>query len=120
MDCLFCKIISNDISAYKIYEDNLVLAFLDINQDAPGHTLIVPKKHHADYLELDKDLFNHIIEVAKKINDDIFKKLKAEGSSFVWNYGISQEIKHFHLHILPKYKNKPVLKDEEIFNILTK
>ena len=52
MDCLFCKIINGEIPSYKIYEDDLVYAFLDVNPKENGHTLIVPKKHYTDYLSL--------------------------------------------------------------------
>ena len=51
MDCLFCKIIKGEIPSYKIYEDDLVMAFLDVNPHANGHTLIIPKKHYDDYFK---------------------------------------------------------------------
>ena len=56
MDCVFCKIIKGEIPSYKIYEDDDVLAFLDINPVSPGHTLIIPKKHILDLIEIDNDV----------------------------------------------------------------
>ena len=115
MDCLFCKIINGEIPSYKVYEDDLVFAFLDVNPKENGHTLIVPKKHYTDYLELDDEIFIHIFDVAKKLGQEICEKLNAEGTTFVWNYGSEQVIKHFHLHILPRYKNKTEATVEEIY-----
>ncbi len=115
MDCLFCKIINGEIPSYKVYEDDLVYAFLDINPTENGHTLIVPKKHYTDYLELDKEIFNHIVEVAKKLSKDICDKLGANGASFAWNYGDRQVVKHFHLHIIPSNIDKTKLPIEEVY-----
>ena len=118
MDCLFCKIINGDIPSYKVYEDELVYAFLDINPHENGHTLIVPKKHYTDYLELDSEILNHIWEVAKKLEKELTQKLNATGTTFAWNYGSTQAIKHFHLHVMPKYENEKKLTVEEVYNIL--
>ncbi len=120
MDCLFCKIIAGEIPSYKIYEDDLVLAFLDVNPKENGHTLIVPKKHYTDFLELDEKIVNHIWNVAKKIEKQINIKLNSKGTTFAWNYGSEQLIKHFHLHIIPKYNNKINLTIEEVYSVLTK
>ena len=118
MDCLFCKIINGEIPSYKIYEDDLVYAFLDVNPKENGHTLIVPKKHYTDYLELDKEILNHIFETAKKLEKEICKKLNADGATFAWNYGNVQVIKHFHLHIIPQYEEKNDLTVEEVYEKL--
>ncbi len=115
MDCLFCKIINGEIPSYKVYEDDLVLAFLDVNPRENGHTLIVPKKHYTDYLELDAEILNHIWEIAKKIEKDLTSKLDADGATFAWNYGCTQAIKHFHLHVMPKYEVKKEMTIEEVY-----
>lgn len=119
MECLFCKIISKEINSYKIYEDDLIYAFLDINQEYPGHTLIIPKIHTLDMSTIDENTLLHIFTVAKEISNKIVYKLNAQGYTLLQNNGISQEIKHFHLHILPKYTNKPKYSLEEIYNIIT-
>lgn len=119
MDCLFCKIINGEIPSYKIYEDDLVLAFLDVNPKENGHTLIIPKKHFTDYLELNEEVFNHIFKVAKELTPKICEKLNADGTNFVWNYGNVQVIKHFHLHIIPRYnENRNKLTVEEVYEKL--
>ena len=59
-DCIFCKIIDGEIPSYKIYEDEVVYAFLDITQVTPGHTLVVPKKHAKDIFEYDEELASQV------------------------------------------------------------
>ena len=117
MDCLFCKIIKGEIPSYKIYEDELVYAFLDIHPHGNGHTLIIPKKHYKDFTQLPNELLLHINEVAKEIVNLLTNKLNAKGFSITTNYLEMQEIKHYHLHIIPMAKDKiePI---EEIYNIL--
>lgn len=72
-DCVFCKIIKGDIPSYKIYEDNFVYAFLDINPSSPGHTLVVPKKHSENIFDIEKDDLKQVIfaskEIAQKMRD---------------------------------------------------
>ncbi len=115
MDCLFCKIGNGEVSSYKIYEDEEVIAFLDIHPKSNGHTLVIPKKHCTDFTSLENSDITHINEVAKKIVALLEEKLSCTGFSLVTNYLDTQEIKHFHLHIIPSNKEK--LKDiEEIYN----
>lgn len=115
---LFCKIIAGEIPAYKIFEDDLVMAFLDINPKATGHTLVIPKKHLTDYKEIDNNLFMHILNVAQKLEAKLTESLGASGCSFVWNYGSAQQIKHFHLHLIPEYEKKLNLKVEDVYEKL--
>ena len=67
MDCLFCKIINEEIPCYKIYENEFVLAFLDINPDSDGHTLIIPKEHYKDVFDIPTEVLSHIYSVSKDI-----------------------------------------------------
>lgn len=120
MDCIFCKIVNGLIPCYKIYEDELVLAFLDINPDCMGHTLIIPKKHYQDLSTIDNVELMHILELAKSLMKDYSKKLNCDGFTFVQNNGDVQEVKHFHLHLKPYYKNNIDRKPEEVLEILTK
>ena len=118
MDCLFCKIVSGKIPSYKIYEDELVYAFLDINPDSNGHTLIIPKKHFLDLDEIDINTLTHILEVAKKLKLRLESKLNCDGLTLIQNNGDIQEVKHFHLHLKPYYKNSKIKSVEEIYTIL--
>lgn len=106
MDCIFCKIINGDIPSHKIYEDDLVLAFLDINPETNGHTLIIPKKHFKDLNEIEENELNHILKVAKELSLKIKESLKCDGFTLIQNNGFVQDVKHFHLHIVPKYINE--------------
>ena len=104
MDCIFCKIVKGEIPSYKIYEDDKILAFLDINPNAPGHTLIIPKEHTLDLLSIPNETLFYIMEKAKDIADLVINKLDADGFTIAQNNGIAQDVKHFHIHMIPRYK----------------
>lgn len=116
MDCIFCKIVNGEIPSYTLYEDDIVKVFLDVNPDTNGHTLIVPKKHYTDLFDIDDNTLMHIMNTAKKINQLLSDKLHTDGLTLVQNNGLKQEIKHFHLHLKPQYKNEgKLLSVEEIY-----
>ena len=71
MDCIFCKIVEGKIPSLKIYEDDVILAFLDINPDSNGHTLIIPKKHYKDINDIDELTLSKIFECAKKMKKGV-------------------------------------------------
>lgn len=118
MNCIFCKIINNEIPSYKIYEDELVLAFLDVNPDSNGHTLIVPKEHYQDIDDINEEILNHIMKVTKKIKGLLYEKLNCDGLTLIQNNGEVQEVKHFHLHLKPYYKESKEMSIDEIYNLL--
>lgn len=105
-DCIFCKIINQEIPSYKIYEDDVVYAFLDISQVTPGHTLVVPKKHVTDIFEYDEklasDVFARIPKIAKAI-EEAFPEI--EGMNIVNNNKelAYQSVFHSHFHLIPRY-----------------
>lgn len=105
-DCIFCKIVNGEIPSMKVYEDDLCMAYLDINPDSDGHTLIIPKEHYEDIYELPNDVLKHIFDVAKNLMNELKSKLNSTGFTLIENYGSAQEVKHFHLHIKPHYENK--------------
>ncbi|MDD2434359.1 MAG: HIT family protein [Bacilli bacterium] len=107
MDCLFCKIINHEIPNYTIYEDDQVLAFLDISQATKGHTLVVPKKHSDDITFASKEDLEHLIIVAQKIAQRMLKTLPGIiGVNIINNCkeGAGQAILHTHIHVIPRYK----------------
>lgn len=120
MDCLFCKIIKKEIDSYLLYEDDLVIVILDKFPVVDGHTLIIPKKHYEDFTELDKDILIHINKVSVKITNLLMKTLNTKKISHLYNYGESQIIKHFHLHLTPDYPGKPTKSVEEVYNEIKK
>ena len=120
MDCIFCKIVDGNIPSYKLYEDNDILVFLDINPVSVGHTLIIPKKHVLDIMEIDDDLLIKIVNKAKDVAKLINQKLNSSGYTLVQNNGSVQEVKHFHLHVIPRYKTEKKIEVKNVYDILTK
>lgn len=119
-NCIFCKIGNNDIPSKTIFEDDIVKVFLDINPISKGHTLIIPKKHHKDLDDIDIDTLNHIMRIAKDIKKLIDERLKPDGIKLVQNNGNIQEVKHYHLHIIPNYIKETNMSLDEVYEILTK
>ena len=116
-DCIFCKIANGEIPSKTIYEDDIVRVFLDINPIATGHTLIVPKKHFTDLDDIDLETITHIMKVAKDIKKKLEEKLGAKGIKLVQNNGVYQDVKHYHLHLIPDCK-VPKKDLEEVFELL--
>lgn len=113
MDCVFCKIISGDIPSFTVYEDELVCVFLDINPSTNGECLVVPKAHYANILDIPTEVIAHIHEVSKKVYDILKNTLSIDGLTLIQNNFYGQEIKHYHLHLTPRYKNDSL---EQCFN----
>ena len=120
MNCIFCKIIAGDIPCYKIYEDDDILAFLDINPINAGHALIIPKNHTLDVTTIENDVLIKIIDKARDIANLLVTRLGADGFTLSQNNGIAQEVKHFHLHVIPKYGKKVNLDIEDVYNKIIK
>ncbi len=115
---VFCKIINNEVPSYTIYEDDVVKVFLDVNPNSTGHTLVVPKKHYQDFFDIDDETLGHILKVAKETADCIKDRLHCDGITLAQNNGLGQDIKHYHLHLIPKYYNESKLSIEEVYDIL--
>jgi len=107
MDCLFCKIIKKEISARIIYEDNSVIGFLDINPQAPGHTIVIPKDHVENILELTPKKIGPFFDAVQKITNNLKKGLSPDGFTIGINQGEAsgQTIPHLHVHIMPRFQN---------------
>ena len=104
---IFKKIIDKEINSHIVYEDDLVIAFLDISQTTYGHTLVVPKKAYEDIFELDDEIAAHLYKVVVKLSKAIKKALNPDGLNIVNNNGAvaGQSVFHYHIHILPRYKD---------------
>ena len=121
MECIFCKIFQGEIPSKVLYEDEFLKVIMDINPTVDGHALIIPKKHYTDYVELDPNIITHMWEVAQKIGPSIMKKIQASSLSLLVNFGDDQQVKHFHMHLLPNFgtmEEKATKKVEEVFSIL--
>lgn len=119
MDCIFCKIVKGEIPSYKVYEDEKVMVFLDVNPYNPGHTLIIPKEHTLDINTIPSDTLMYIMDKAKDISKLLTDKLNCDGFTLIQNNGFVQEVKHFHLHIIPKYKNKFDMDIKDVYEKIT-
>lgn len=102
-DCVFCKIIKGEIPSEKVYEDDEILAFKDINPAAPIHILVIPKKHISSIIDMKKEdeaIIGRIYSVINKIAEDI--GIKEKGFRVILNCGEDggQEVKHIHFHLL--------------------
>ena len=105
-DCLFCKIIDGSIPSYTVYEDDKVKVFLDINPNNDGHLLIIPKEHKANLYEMDDDTLIYMLNIIKeKLKPILSDKLNIDGLTISQNNDYGQEVKHFHIHVIPRYKN---------------
>lgn len=105
MDCIFCKIALGEIPCHKVYEDDDVLAFLDISQSTVGHTLVIPKKHYDNFLSTPKELMNRCMNVAQTIGQIQIRELHAKGVNILTNCykEAGQTVMHFHIHVIPRY-----------------
>lgn len=104
-DCIFCKIVAGDIPSAKVYEDEQVLAFLDITQVTKGHTLIIPKAHVDNLFEMETDTASQLFAVVPKLAKHLKETLNATGLNLVNNNGetAGQTVFHSHLHLLPRF-----------------
>ncbi|MDL2313753.1 HIT family protein [Desulfovibrio sp. OttesenSCG-928-C14] len=103
-NCIFCKIIKGEIPCSKVYEDDKVLAFLDLNPASPGHTLLVPKAHAATLLDLGEGFAEAVLAAQKKIGNALMQAAGAEGFNCLQNNfaAAGQEVFHLHWHIIPR------------------
>ncbi|MFT9847452.1 HIT family protein [Aneurinibacillus sp. REN35] len=104
-NCIFCKIIKGEIPSAKVYENEHVVAFLDISQVTKGHTLVIPKIHQQDIFELTPEVAANVYTCVPKIANAIKKQFNAEGVNLLNNNGkvAGQTVFHYHVHILPRY-----------------
>ena len=106
MDCIFCKIVKGEIPSYKIYEDDIVIAILDISQTTEGHTLVIPKKHYKNLYELDSNMSGEIFKIIPNISKAIKKAFNHIGLNLIINTERPlQTVNHLHIHLIPRYEN---------------
>jgi histidine triad (HIT) family protein len=102
--CIFCKIAAGEIPCYKVYEDDTVLAFLDIGPLVKGHTLVIPKAHHATVMEIPPEVLAAVNQRIPKISRAILAATGAKACHVLVNNGTEamQSVHHLHYHILPR------------------
>lgn len=129
-NCIFCKLANGDIPTATLYEDDDFRVILDAGPASKGHALILPKEHYANLYELDDELAAKVMVLAKKMITKLTDVLGCDGYNIVQNNGeaAGQTVFHFHLHMIPRYKNDNVglgwnmgqLTDEDKEDILSK
>lgn len=115
MPSVFSKIILKEIPAHFVYEDDFVVAFLDISQATKGHTLVVPKVEYKDIFEVPEKTASHVFGVAVKLSKAIQKAFGAHGMNVLSNNGemAGQTVFHFHIHLIPRYEKA----DDNLFKL---
>lgn len=103
--CIFCEIIKGNIPSYKVYEDEAYLAILDISQTTLGHTLVMPKKHSANIMEMANEEVGDLMKVVQNVAKKLMKNLNANGCNILNNTNeiAGQSVMHSHVHIIPRY-----------------
>ena len=129
-DCIFCKIIKGELPSKTLYEDDLAKVIMSIDPVTNGHLLVIPKTHQVNITDISEDFISHSFKIIKNELYPMLKdKLNCEGLTILENNFLGQEIKHFHIHLMPRYQNdnaeptsnKELLEDlDTIYDKLTK
>lgn len=106
MECLGCRLAGGEEKIYKVYEDDYVTCFLDHEPFYTGHTLIVPKQHVVEVDELDDVVAKSIMDASKLIAKAIKALYKPDGVTVCQNGGVFNELTHYHMHVVPRYKER--------------
>jgi histidine triad (HIT) family protein len=107
MDCIFCKIIAGEIPAVKVLDEELVIAFMDINPSSKGHMLVVPKRHAENIFQISEGDLATLIKAIKKCAGAAKDALKAEGVTILQLNGKASDqiVPHLHVHVIPRWEN---------------
>jgi len=111
--CIFCRIAAHEIPAKIVYEDDFVMAFLDANPSAPGHTLVIPKEHYDFLPQVPSDRAALLMNTVKILTGAIFEAMEAQGVNVLQNNGAvaGQAVPHVHFHIIPRHEGDKIKLD---------
>jgi histidine triad (HIT) family protein len=106
-DCIFCSIVDGDIPSETVYEDETVVAFLDANPLARGHTLVIPKAHHERVNDLPAALAGDLFETVQRLTGRVERAVDASATTIAVNNGpvAGQEVPHVHVHVVPRFED---------------
>jgi histidine triad (HIT) family protein len=109
-DCLFCKIIAGELPAQIVAEDERTVAFMDINPATRGHSLVVPRKHTRDLMEIESAELAATAQAAQRLAVRVKERLGADGVNLINSCGAAawQTVFHFHIHVIPRYEGDPL------------
>ena len=114
--CVFCKIARKQAPASVVYENESVLAFLDIRPLNEGHTLVIPKEHYVTIFEVPEELVAHLYRIVKRVALAVRESTKADGISIIQQNGkaAGQEVFHLHVHVIPRFEGQKLPRFGEI------
>ena len=114
--CIFCRIAQKQAPASCVYEDEKVMAFLDVRPLNEGHTLVIPKEHYETIFEIPEELIAYLHGIVKRVSFAVKKAAKADGISIFQQNGkaAGQEIFHLHVHVVPRYEGQKLVRFGEI------
>jgi histidine triad (HIT) family protein len=101
-DCTFCRIVSGELPAHVVLDDDVALGFLDVRPVFPGHVLLVPKVHHETLADLPVDLVAPLFERARLLSSAVPEAMGAVGTFVAMNNKVSQSVPHLHVHVVPR------------------
>ncbi len=109
-NCIFCRIIGNEISSVTLYEDDDFKVIMDISPASKGHAVLIPKKHVANIFEMDEETASKVFVVAAKVAKAIKEQLRCDGLNILQNNGeaAGQTVFHFHIHLIPRFNNDSI------------
>ena len=109
-DCIFCKIVSGELPATIIREDQRTVAFMDVNPATRGHALVVPRRHARDLLEIEREDLAATMAAAQEVAKRAVDRLDAAGVNLINSCGKAawQTVFHFHIHVIPRYQGDPL------------
>lgn len=109
-NCIFCKIIAGELPSTKVYENNDILAFMDIGPVVKGHVLVIPKKHSEMIIDTEPKVLGDIMAVSKKIAQAQMNGMGADGVNIMQMNGViaGQVVDHIHFHVIPRFKDDDV------------
>lgn len=107
MNCIFCAIVDGVIPAAKVYEDDHILAFMDINPANPGHILVIPKRHYRNIFDIDVEMAGKIMRVGTRLASVVKTALNPDGLNLLQSSESAafQTVFHFHLHLIPRWED---------------
>ncbi len=109
-DCLFCKIVAGEVPAQIVDEDELTVAFMDINPATRGHALVIPRGHSRNLLEIGEEDLEATMLAAQRLAGKAVERLGADGVNLMNGCGSAawQTVFHFHVHVIPRYEGDPL------------
>ena len=122
-DCIFCKIIKGDIPSYRIFENDNLYVFMDIDPNSNGHLLVIPKEHIVNVLDVKSEFIIEALEIIKeKLYPLLKSQLNIDGLTITQNNFLGQDVKHYHIHLIPRYSKDNTYYEKkdvaEIYDIL--